>query len=104
MRTVAPTSPCWVTLSTTWPRIEPFWAARGVARTDRNARMGPTCRFRSIDVTSAGGSADQRNDGYCIRIAARSSPCQGQGFVDEQRLFCMKERPDEVGFGKESRT
>src|SRR6267142_5431712 len=73
---VAPTSPCCVTLSTTCPRIAPFCAASGTARTDRNARMGPTC-LRRIDLTSAGGSADQRKDGCCIRIAAWTSPCQG---------------------------
>src|SRR5258706_572434 len=73
---VAPTSPCCVTLSTTCPRMAPFCAASGTARTDRNARMGPTC-LRRIDLTSAGGSADQRKDDCCIRIAAWTSPCQG---------------------------
>src|SRR6266576_1082800 len=43
----------------------------------RNARAEAEYRTRRIDDTSAGWSADQRKHDYCIRIAARSGPCQG---------------------------
>src|SRR5207247_313337 len=88
---LTPASPCRVVLSTTCPLMLPlFCAATGIAISETSARTGTASRTKRIDVTSAGESADQRDDHYPTELPPLQALVKGGARAENVGPCCWR--------------